>query len=247
MITVDDRDGSKEFAKLFPSTMNVSVSRLDYADFFFLGNGPEGEYVSVGIERKAIKDLLNSMVTGRLSGHQLPGMVQQYDYVYVLVEGEWRFNPHSDILESKNGTWWNDVCLGPRRFMAKEVVGFLNTLVVKAGIQVLYSHSQRETVQVITALYHWWNTKQWESHVSHLSPSKTHKGNGGEVMLIKPPLVRRVAAELDGVGWGKSKNVAEKFQTVKEMVMASERDWRDIPGVGKILSKRVVEEINGVK
>jgi ERCC4-type nuclease len=224
--------------------MNISISRLDYADFFFLGNGPEGSYVSVGIERKAIKDLLNSMTTGRLSGHQLPGMSQQYDYIYILVEGEWRFSPDNGILQSKNGAWWNDVCLGPRRFMAKEVIGFLNTLVVKAGVQVMYSRNQRETVQVVTSLYHWWNTKQWEGHTSHLSPSKSHKGNSGEIMLIKPPLIRRIASELPLIGWGKSKAVADFFPSVSKMVNATEKEWREIPGIGKGIAQGVVEELN---
>jgi ERCC4-type nuclease len=223
--------------------MPVSVGKLDFADFFFLGNGPEGEYVSIGIERKAIKDLLNSMVTGRLSGHQLPGMTQQYDHVYILVEGEWRFNPDSGILESRNGAWWNDVSLGPRRFMAKEVVGFLNTLQIKAGVHIVYSHNQRETVQVITSLYHWWNSKQWDSHTSHLSPSKVHKGNSGEVMLRKPTLVRRIAAELPLIGWGKSKAVEEYFPSVVQMVTASEKEWREIPGIGVGIAKGVVEEL----
>lgn len=247
MITVDNRDGSSEFVSMFPSTIPVVLSRLDYGDFFFLGNGPDNATVSIGIERKAIKDLLNSMVTGRLSGHQLPGMLQQYNYSYILVEGEWRFRPVDGILEQKFGSFWQEVSLGQRRFMAKEVVGFLNTLTIKTGIHLVYSHSKQETVQVITALYHWWNSKQWDAHTSHLSPNKTHRGNNGEITLIKPPLVRRMAAELNGVGWGKSKAVADKFETVKDMIMADIKDWRDVEGIGKTLSERIINEINGVK
>lgn len=245
MITIDSRAGSGDMKDLFPKEMEIAVGRLDFGDFFFLGNGKEGELVTIGVERKAIKDLLNSMVTGRFSGHQLPGLVQQYNYVYLLVEGSWRFNPDSGIMESQSGAFWFDVTIGQRRFMAKEVVGFLNTLAMKAGIQIVYSHDRRESVQTICALYHWWNVKQWDQHISHLTQSKVHKGAQGEVNLTKPPLVRRVAAELAGIGWGKSKGVGDYFPSVLTMALATEREWRNIPGIGKGIAASAVRELQG--
>ena len=245
MIIIDSRTGSAELAPLFPPGSDTTVSKLDFGDFMFLGNGPDHTLVSVGIERKALKDLLNSMVTGRLSGHQLPGMAEQYDYTYLLVEGIWRFNPDTGVLEAMTGAFWTDVCLGPRRFMAKEVIAFLNTLVIKAGVHLLYSHNRKETVQVVTALYHWWNTKQFEQHTSHLSPSKAHKGAHGEIQLMKPTLVRRVASEISGIGWGKSKEVSEYFPTVLDMVQATEKEWTNIDGIGKGIAKTAFEELRG--
>lgn len=228
---------------LFPTGIDVSIGRLDFGDFMFLGNGPEDTLVSIGIERKSLKDLLNSMTTGRLSGHQIPGMVQQYNYCYILVEGIWRFNPMSGTLETLNGPVWEDVCLGQRRFMAKEVIGFLNTLAIKVGVHVVFSDNRKESIQVVCALYHWWNTKQWDEHSSHLSPNKAHKGPAGEINLIKPSLVRRVAAEIKGIGWGKSRAVDGHFASVEEMVNASEREWRNIPGIGKGIARDAYEEI----
>jgi ERCC4-type nuclease len=246
VITIDGRQGSSELAPLFPHDIPTTISHLDYGDFYFMGHGPDCSYVSVGVERKAIKDLLNSMTTGRLSGHQLPGLTQQYEYVYLLVEGLWRFNPISGVLETMVGPSWQDACLGGRRFMAKEIVGFLNTLAIKAGIQVVYTHSQRETVQTIVALYHWWNSKNWDQHDSHLAPHKVHKGAQGQVQLVKPSLVRRIAAELPLIGWGKSLAVAEYFPSVRIMMTATEQQWRDIPGIGKGIAKGVVDEINKI-
>lgn len=242
MITVDSRAGSGDMVPMFPPGMAV-VGSLEYGDFFFLGNGPDDSMVSICVERKALKDLLNSMVTGRLSGHQLPGLVQTYEYNYILVEGVWRFNPDSGVLESLNNGIWYSVCLGERRFMAKEVVAFLNTLDVKAGMHLLYSHSKRESVQIITALYQWWNAKQWDEHTSHLNPSKSFKGPKGEVMLIKPSLVRRIAAEMPLVGWGKSRSVAEFFPSVLAMCLADENIWMKIDGIGKGIASKVVEAI----
>ncbi len=242
MITLDDRTGSAELAPLFPPTIPVQVSRLDFADAMFLGNGPDESIVTIGIERKAVRDLLNSMVTGRLSGHQLPGLFQQYDYVYILVEGCWRYGKEG-ILESMVGNYWVPSTMGERRFMAKEMVAFLNTLAIKVGVQVVYSDNPQETVSLIGTLYHWWNSKSFSQHDSHLSPNKAHKGDQGQAQFTKPSLVRRVAAEIKGIGWGKSKEVAEYFPSVRRMAMASEQEWRSIQGIGKGIAQSAVAEM----
>ena len=62
------------------------IVRMDYGDAMVTGNGPCGQ-VDIGIERKRIGDLVNSITTGRLSGHQLPGLLAQYYKVYIIVEG----------------------------------------------------------------------------------------------------------------------------------------------------------------
>jgi len=241
VILVDDRSGSAELAPLFPKGVSTSVTRMDFGDFCFLGNGPEGP-APIGIERKTIRDLLSSMTSGRLSGHQLIGLMDSYSWIYLIIEGVWKFSAESGLLVEYRGKSWSPVSLGSRRFMAKEVVGYLNTLAVKTGVIILYSGGKQETVQTICALYHWWD-KEWESHSSHLGRNKSSKGI--EVSLTKPNLVRRVAAELGGVGWGKSKDVAAHFGSVWEMVHATEREWRQIPGIGKILAQRVVASMGG--
>ena len=82
MILVDDRIGAVEIAPLLGSP-NVTC-RLEFADFAWSGNGPDGQ-VDIGVERKSLLDLLASMTTGRLSGHQMVGLTAQYDWVYLLV------------------------------------------------------------------------------------------------------------------------------------------------------------------
>lgn len=240
-ISIDDRSGSVELYHMFPAGTPVEVARMEFGDFAFVGNGEEGP-VFVGIERKTVRDLLNSITTGRLSGHQLIGLLDAYRWVYLIVEGMWRFNPDSGILEDRKGMSWSPVQLGSRRYMAREMVGYLNTMAVKAGVIILYSKDKRETVQVVTSIYHWWQ-KGWEEHSSHLSRNKA--GSTREVSLIRPNLVRRAAAELEGVGWVKSKSVADTFPTLQDMVEADVKDWLKIEGIGKKLSQQIVNEIKG--
>lgn len=243
MIQIDSRQGSGEFVSLFPPGVPTIVGKLEFGDFAFLGNGEGDEPVSIGVERKGIKDLLNSISTGRLAGHQLIGLVNNYHYVYIVVEGLWRFNPTDGMLEERNGPGWTPIQLGSRRFMAREVLGFLHTLMVKTGVMVFYSGSKRETVQVVCMLHGWWSNKSWDDHTAHLGLVKQHKSTEGAVELVKAPLLRRVAAELPGIGWQKSREVAKHFGSVMEMVLASEREWRRIPGIGKTLADRIVKEI----
>ena len=44
-----------------------------------------------------LPDLVSSLRTGRLSGHQLPGLVSSFDFSYLLVEGTWRWGIESDV------------------------------------------------------------------------------------------------------------------------------------------------------
>lgn len=246
MILVDKRKGSGELVPLFPAGV-VTCTTLDFGDFMFFGNGPEDLPCPIGIERKCLLDLLNSMDTGRFSGHQLPGLCSTYQWVYLIVEGVWRYSPIDGVLETLVGHEWRPVSLGSRRFMANEITNFLNTIMVMAGIMVIFTASKRETVQVVQSLFRWWNNKKWEQHSSHLALNKSHQDVDRGVSLVKPGLVRRMASELPGIGSGKSRDVANHFSTVQEMMSADAREWSTIPGIGKTMAERIVEAIKCMK
>jgi ERCC4-type nuclease len=80
---------------------------LQFGDFAFEGNGPDGT-ISIGVERKTLHDLLNCIDDARYAGHQRVGMKQMYTISYLLVEGHWRAHDPSGILmEGFNaGTTW---------------------------------------------------------------------------------------------------------------------------------------------
>lgn len=239
MIYIDDRVGSKDLLPLMPKNSSV-LTRLEYGDSAFLGLGVDNTPVSIGVERKRLNDLLTSMTSGRLSGHQLPGLLSSYDIVYLIVEGLWRACPRSGILEKPNARGWGPVQLGSRTFMAKEIWSYLNTLQILAGVYIWRSGTARATAQWITNLYHWWNSKPVDAHKSHTAPHIAC----AQLVNKKLSLVQRVAAELPGVGFGRSKAVANRFGSLLEMVMADEKAWRGIDGIGKTLSKRIVKEIH---
>jgi len=103
-IDLDYRTGSGELEKLFlPYGIKVNRTKLEFGDLAFEGRGPHGA-CSIVIERKRITDLIQSMESRRLSGHQLPGMAERYDYCYLIVEGIWRPGQNGE-LEIRNGSW----------------------------------------------------------------------------------------------------------------------------------------------
>ena len=240
VIYLDDRVGSKDLMSHMPKGA-AALTHLEYGDASFLGRGANEVPVSVGVERKRLGDFLLSMTTGRLSGHQIPGLIASYDIVYIVLEGLWRPNPSSGVLEKPRAHGWGPVNLGARQFMAKELWSFVNTLQIMAGIHVWRSGTARGTAQWLVNLYHWWNNKALDAHKGHLRP---HKGCV-QLSTKKPKLVQRVAAELGGVGFERSKAVAKKFGGLMEMVMADEGDWEKVEGIGKTLAKRIMEEIHG--
>lgn len=238
MILVDDRTGSVEIAPLLQNSM---VCHLEYADFAFTGNGPEGP-VNVGIERKTIHDFLQSMTSGRLSGHQIVGLTQQYDWVYILLEGIWRPDRHTGILQHTNKEGrWSALSHGSRKFMARDVYNFIQTLQIICGIVVVATSNRWETAMWLTSCQGWWS-KEWTKHKSHLQHQKptTH------VHLTKPNLVTRMASQLTGIGWDKARKIGERFSNMTELMDATEGELEEINGIGPKIASGIVKELGGV-
>jgi ERCC4-type nuclease len=238
MIYLDERVGSRDLLPLMPKN-SAKLTRLEFGDIAFLGRGVDDAPVSIGIERKRLNDFLTSLTTGRLSGHQLPGLTNSYDVVYLLVEGLCRPNPRDGILETPRHKGWYPVTLGSRRFMAKELWSYLNTLQILAGVYVWKTGTARESAQWITNLYHWWNSKPMDAHKSHTLKHTPY----AQLTVTKSTFVERMVAQLSGIGYKRAREVSKHFRSAIEVISATEREWTAIPGIGKILAKRIIEEI----
>jgi len=237
-ITIDSREGSAFLINHLPHGM-VSVGRLEYGDVSFVGNGPNDEPILVGIERKALGDLINSITSGRFAGHQLPGLVSSYHVVYLIVEGLWRPGT-TGLLEVRKGQGWEPLDRG-RRWMWADVEAWLTTVEQKAGVRIRKTVGMGETAAMILALYRWWTSKEYDEHRAHLTLHKPPDS----AALRKASLVRVMAAELPGIGWEKSERVAKRFRNVVEMVNAEEHEWREVEGVGNTIAHKIVMAVWG--
>jgi ERCC4-type nuclease len=252
MILIDSRIGSAETAKLFK--LPALTVMMDYGDYAFIGSGPNGD-ILIGIERKQIGDLLNSITSGRLAAHQLPGLLSTYDVVYLIVEGVCRADHRTgELLSSKDGgKTFSPASFGKRPWTMEAMHHHLTTLEVMCGIHVRGTRDAKSTVKTIEYLWSWFN-KPYEKHNSHLA---LHKGMNfkakqeGTIDLIaaveKPSLVRRIGAELPAVGLTRSLPLARRFKTLKELFEASEKDLLEVEGFGKVTSRLVYDALHGEK
>lgn len=215
------------YAPLVQVGADTELTQLEYGDAAFIGKGPKCD-VMVGVERKTIRDLIQSMTTGRLSGHQLPGLVEHYAYRWLLVEGRYRESTEG-LIEIPWKTGWETVRL---RYDALD--HFLLTLQLRGGISVMRTFDLRESAAWLARLHSWWTKKEWREHRSHLALHQPSDAG----MWHKPGLVHRMAAQLPGID-EKARDVAQVFKTVKAMVDAEESEWRTIPGIGKVTAQRV--------
>jgi ERCC4-type nuclease len=250
-IALDYRTGSKELAPLFlPYGIQVDLRCLSYGDLAFEGNGPRGR-CAVVIERKQIGDLVDSIKSRRLSGHQLPGMADEYDYCYLIVEGVWKPGPDGELIvghgsteneRSYGGSWSNAYS----RLRYRALDNYLATLELHAGVIYRRTLSPTETVAMVVDLYRWWNDKLWEEHSSHLAvyaPAEIRQGKS-RFQLVKRPvtLCEKWAMQLEGVD-SKAEAVAQHFGSGRAMALAGEREWMAIRGIGKLIAKRAVQAI----
>jgi ERCC4-type nuclease len=241
MITLDKRSGSMELLPYFPKG-SAQLGNLQFGDACFMGNGPSGP-VLVGFERKSIRDLINSVDSGRLQGHQIPGLLSSYNYSYIIIEGLWQPGAKG-LLEVWGRNGWRPLQNGKRQYSGSLVDNLMNTLTLLAGITVRQTSNQRHTSLLIQHLYGWWQ-KDWDSHRGHLGFSCTP--HPVTIDLRKPGLVQRVAKEFPGIGWEKSRAAATHFRSVLEMCLSPWTEWEKIGGIGETTAKRIVEAIQHEK
>ncbi len=250
VIHIDDRIGSKDLHPIMlticTSNPRPLLSKQQFGDVVWEGNGPKGRAM-FGVERKNIGDLVGSLVSGRLVGLQIPGMVEAgYEFIWLAVEGYYRPEPVSGVLQEwkedkRTGRgFWGDIRLGRNgRYMWRDLENWLTTLELFTGIRVRKTHSPLETAQMCVGLWRY-SQKEWKDHRSHLN---FHHSGPGTVIFHKPNIVMRMAKELDGVGWERAMEVSQRFKSPADMCNATVGKWMEIPGIGDTIAKRVWSEI----
>jgi ERCC4-type nuclease len=247
VIQVDDRVGSSEMAPLLRSLgCPVELTRMEFGDVAFMGWGANGMPVSVGIEMKRLDDVIACITSGRFAGHQLPGLIQSYDHVWLLVCGEWRARIRDGVLEQRKpgrggGYYWSETCGGQRTWMWRDVESWLTSMQIMGGLRVHRVPEWQEGARWIKALSSWFAKEEHHSHLVVYGGKELYQD---QALLVKPTLARRVAKELPGIGVVRSAEVARTFRTVAEMVEATPKDWMQIEGIGKGIADKIYKAIH---
>lgn len=235
MIYLDDRTGSKDLRPYLAGRGIPVVSRrLEYGDASFCGYGPEEEILDIAVERKRItSDLIDSIRSGRLAGHQLIGL-QQYDRAYLIVEGHYRPNPETGMLEEMRWHpgqhkwgWHNVRGLGKQGEGSKyrAVFGALSSYEEFAGVRLRQTLDPQGTAHLILCLYWWWREK-YASHKAHRAFREIGQmRKNGRVLLRPATVMEEWMARLPHVGIERAPLLAEQFPTVEDLCAARVWDW----------------------
>lgn len=243
MLLLDNRVGSGDLTTYFSAwKVPHQLCRLDYADVAFTGNGPGGMEMSIGIEIKKVRDALNCLSDGRFAGHQLPGLVENYARIWLVIEGAYTVDYSTGLLVHRRGKLMQPVTCGSRQFMYRDLSNWLTTMEVKTPVRVRRTGSRVETARFCADLHSWWTNKEWDQHRSHLAFDEPLPDRA---LLVRPNLVRRVGKELPNVGWTKSGMVSRRFKSVEEMVYATKEEWAEIPGIGKGMAEKIYNALRG--
>ena len=237
VLSVDPRTGSGELLSLIKRRgVPAKHATLPAADFAFSGLGPGGQAVRVGIERKKLSDVLTCIQDGRFAGHQLPLLLEHYDVRWLVVEGSWRAEPRTGLLQVPAGKGgWVRLDRGGVKLVSA-LDNWLFDMIHKAGVLYWHTWGDEETADFVARQYHWWCLgKGWESHKAHLA---LHKFVDASVWERQLGQVGRTAASLPGVGGDKARKIQEHFKTVKAMVNAPISEWRKVLGVADTLRVR---------
>lgn len=238
---VDRRVGSSDLYPLLQRQgAPVELTSMTFGDAHFLGLGEHGEPIPIGVERKRLNDLLSSLMSGRLNGHQLPGLLNTYKFSWLVVEGSYKVDEEGTLLVPRKGGWL-PMSHGRQRFQAAALESWLLTVALRGGIRVMHTRNDEHTARWLHALYQWWS-KPWEKHTGHLALDEAIPERDA-MILTGTTLVQKVAAQLPGVGYTRARAVSKAFPTILSMACAPVQQWRAIPGIGNGIASQVVKVI----
>jgi ERCC4-type nuclease len=232
VITVDRRIGSADLERpLKKLGCQVKVATLPFGDFSFYSHESYGP-CHVGIERKRVDEICQAITDTRFTGHQLPGMLKTYDVRILLVEGRYWPAPNSGLLMI-NG---REAGFTRRRYMYSEIEHFLMSMRNKAGLWVDKTSSPADTAWWVHTCYTWYQKPKDQ----HKSVYAINEVKPDSAILDERTLLRKLAAQLPGIGWTRSKAVEQHFGSVHKMFTARVADWTAIEGIGEGIARQVV-------
>ena len=245
-----DKHGNADLPKwLEPHRIPIDATvTLPAGDVAWIGNGPDHQPVTVGIEVKKLSDVLQCVQTGRFAQQLIklhdPGI--GFQYRWLCVEGLWKPDEHSGVMLQPRRGGWEPVTFGYRRFMYRELDAWLITQCVAGGVHYWRTANRIETAQFLADCYKWWTAEDYEDHRSHLALPVTRPDYA---QLRRPTETRMMYAQIGtdkfGIGWEKSKALEAAFPTMESLVNAAPRQIAQVHGIGKILSNHIWELLHG--
>lgn len=217
---------------------------IQYGDFVILGAPIKNEYdmveaVRVSGDRKKLTDLISCMRSGHYVEQIRMAREGGFNRLFMIFE-HGPIRPSDDgLLQYRHGKEWRNFELAGSEEQYSTVTDYLNELFWLAGVQVHHTRDARHTGETVVALYRMFAKPPSKHHLLdkfYVAPVLKAE------LLGRPALIERMAKELPGVGWERSKAVRAHFGSVRAMVNAGKEAWLEIPGIGQGTVDRIWKE-----
>ena len=236
MLLIDYRAGSIEL--LAPlRKMGLPAESGDIpADIAFEGRGEGGASVMVGIEFKKLGELVQSLRTQRLQGHQLLKMRENFQFCYLLVEGELHYDTSGHLLRRRGRREFQSLLGG---MAIGELFKRLLVLHLRGGCNIICTRTRADSLHWIEALYRIWTDKDLDQHDSHIAIYQAPA-------LAPISEFRGFFSRIAGLGIRKTLPVEKHFKgSIRRAVNASRADWLKIDGIGEVLATHIENVMEG--
>lgn len=260
--------GAIEAGLMTPFGISADLSHQLAGDFEFIGWTPLGP-TPIGGEHKSCDtgDAFTSMFDGRLTGTQIPRMVQAYPWVrYVVIEGLTRRSHKDGVLELRvRGDWQQaftrrgaGISYDEWRGRIESIEEFWSEPHVAGHTRVIETPDQQTTAAWIAwAMGKYW-AKPYEQHGSARQWDRSREVGGRieveDVLLgttSELPLTELWAERLDGIGRSKATFIGRHFGSAYDLAHATADEWQAVefkekvakgPRAGQLQTKRLSAE-----
>lgn len=131
-IIVDHREHKNIKLELTKEGLELDIRQLGIADFVLQTKDLDNKIQNVGIERKTVNDLLNSIIDRRLL-NQLIILKQNFDIPLLIIEGE------ENVYRLRN-------------FHPNSIRGIMATIAIDFQIPIIYSRGFKDTAKYISLI-----------------------------------------------------------------------------------------------
>ena len=214
--------------------------------------------VRVLVERKRLIDMVRCVLdTGRHIQQMRDAHGAGYDFIYLVLEGNHRAGPDGRVETRMGGRWqpMSRITQGRLKGVVPDVEfrrldNYLNQLELYLGVFTKTSRDVADTARKVLDLYYLFQ-KEPDAHVSlrMLHKLRPDTPEGYSEMLEEPSLLRRVANQLPGVGWKRSKAFEDEFANLQDLAgalaMGNAQRLLGVRGVGKGIVGKILEESGG--
>lgn len=239
MLLVDYRAGSKELIAPLRRMGLDAVEGDIAADIAFEGRGEKGAPVLIGLEYKKLGELMQSLRTQRLQGHQLLKMRDTFTFSYLLIEGELLYDTKGRLLKRVGRRQFR---LMPGAMTAMELLKRLHVLNLRGGLMTLtpFARTQAETCMQIAALYRVWTDRDLDQHKSHIAIYQAPT-------LTPISEFRQIVKGFNGIGIKTSKAIEDCFRgSLRKAANAPRAKWEQIDGISAKLAAHIDDVLEGV-